>query len=54
MREERSAKKQDSKSVRLREEIWIMGDGGLVELVASAMVVNVTGLSDSVSFAVVL
>ena len=54
VREERSAKKQDSKSVRLREEIWIMGDGWLVELVASAMVVNVTGLSDSVSFAVVL
>ena len=38
---------RDDKSVKMREKRSTMGDNGFVEVVVSAMVVNVTGLSDS-------
>ena len=37
---------RDNKSVKLSEERLIMGKDGFTEVVVSAMVVNVTGLSD--------
>ena len=38
---------RDDKSVKMREKRSTMGDKGFAEVVVSAMVVNVTGLSDS-------
>ena len=38
---------RDDKSVKMREKRSTMGDNGFAEVVVSAMVVNVTGLSDS-------